>query len=168
MPFGIPEQHLLIGVDCGQQTGIALYDPENKTFLKMITTDFWGAWNLFTDNKWWIKLGIGSDQVIFFVENPGEHKFMYKKERYHQATQRNTQEKLAFDAGGNCMQATLMIAGLRNEGFRVKAITPISSKQDAETFKRHTKYEGSTNQHVRDAGWLVYGVSWTGAMRTEV
>lgn len=85
-------QHLIIGIDCGSTTGIAFYEPDQKKFILLQTTDFWGCYNLFAKD---IHLVQNRPNIKIIVEDPKQLKVMYKKERYFAANRRNTIEKLA-------------------------------------------------------------------------
>jgi hypothetical protein len=138
----------LIGIDPGAQTGLAIYDRQQKKLVELRTTDFWNAYGFVTlhDEK----------RVEVFIENPG----LIRRPVYQRLSGEsgaNRREKVASNIGENRREAELLIQGIKARGFNVREIKPTQKKMDAKDFKRITGYVGSTNQHVRDAGMLVFG-----------
>ena len=64
---------------------------------------------------------------------------------------------MAQNVGMNKKEADLLIKYCKKENIPYKAVKPTKSKVDAKYFKTLTKFQGSTNQHQRDAAMLVYG-----------
>lgn len=140
---------LVIGIDPGVQTGYALWSRPGKRFLELETLDFWGVVDRVTEFK--------TEQVEIVIENPDSKRAMY--ERTEVIEQRRQRERVATNIGSNRREASLLIERFRSLGYQVTAVSPIKeAKWDGETFKRITKHAGSTSQHVRDAGRLVFGM----------
>jgi hypothetical protein len=135
----------LIGIDCGVSTGVAVYDRKAKKYEGLYALDFWRVLQFV--------LTFNRSDVLIVIENPALNQFSYAR---HRQVGRDAL-KIARNAGGNCREAELLIAGLQLWKYEVWEIKPVAKKWTAEQFKRHTGYEGSTNEHVRDAGALVYG-----------
>jgi hypothetical protein len=138
-----------IGIDPGKQTGLAIYDRKDGKLVEVRTDDFWGVYGYVTLHD--------TDRVEVVIENPALIKRpMYS--RLNKVQGASVRENMASKIGENRREAELLIEGLRQRGFTVKEVKPTQTKMDADEFKRLTKYQGKTNQHVRDAAMLVYGL----------
>jgi hypothetical protein len=138
----------LIGIDPGAKTGLVIYDRQDKKFTSLLTTDFWGAYH--------IVAAYPKESVEIYVENPN----MIKRPMYRRLShikEENVRENMASKVGENRREAELLIKGLKGRGFTVKECKPTQTKMDAEQFRKYTGFKGATNQHVRDAGMLVFG-----------
>ena len=141
-----------IGVDAGVNTGLAIWVPAIKE-LSLHTTDFWGLWDI-----------IESYEPVLYpfmtkvrIETPG--RFMYARNKA-QKLKREAELKMATNYGGNIREAELIAARFSEKGFTVDRPRPTKNhtKHNAKLFTQITGYPGQTNEHVRDAGMLVYGL----------
>lgn len=138
----------LIGIDPGAQTGLVVYDRQQKKIVEVRTTDFWDAYGFITLHD--------VERIEVFIENPGLIKRpMYQRLSF--AKGEGLRENMASRIGENRREAELLIDGLRRRGFSVREVKPTEKKMKAAEFKRLTRYPSSTNQHVRDAAMLVFG-----------
>lgn len=70
----------------------------------------------------------------------------------------NMVAKVAKNTGANHQVGKLFVEMCEALDIEYEIRRPQSSKVNAETFKKITKYKGKTNQDARDAGMLVYGL----------
>jgi hypothetical protein len=140
---------IVIGIDPGVQTGYAAWSRHRKQFTELLTLSFWAAYDRVTS--------FGPSEIEIVIENPDSKRAMYNRtESVIHARQR---ERLATNIGSNRREASLLIERFQSLGYNVRAVSPIKERKwDAEQFRRLTKYKGSTSQHVRDAGRLVFGM----------
>lgn len=158
-------KYLLIGVDPGRKTGIAIWNRAKKKYESLETTDFWGAANRILElNKKHEKM----IQVV--IENPGLNKptfaLPHEKEKIDTGiikrdytavySQMRMISKRSQDIGRNKENAYLLIELCRYRKIDCKEVRPVQKKWNAETFKRLTGYKERTNEHNRDAARLVF------------
>lgn len=138
------QKHLTMAIDCGEQTGIAIYDSTKKKITKTLTTDFYGAIRF-------VKT-LEKETVKIIVEVPSD--FIYARNDFQKGSLR---DNMAIKIGGNRREAQLLARGLRILGFAVEEVLPIRAKKwTAEQLKRYLGIDSRTNQHVRDACRLAY------------
>lgn len=158
-----PGQRVLIGIDPGKRTGTCVVDAESNKILALWTTNFWGLYRAFA---------VPSDGLLqriiqFHIEQPSLVKALYARHaaelvKYQKKVE--TRDKIVWDAGGNATEGRLLAEGLRAQGYTVFDVTPDRrTKWTREDLKRFMKWEGVSNQHIRDAAFLVWGVRWKNA-----
>jgi hypothetical protein len=136
---------LSIGIDCGEKTGIGIFDRETGRLVCLHTTDFFGVAGFLETFK-------SSDELKIFVEVPA--KFIYARNSRQSGAVR---DKHAINIGGNIREAELMAKHLRREGFDVTEVAPVrQTKWTAEQFQRIMNSDLKTNQHERDAARIAY------------
>jgi len=145
-----------LGIDPGVKTGIAVWNTDAQSFTTLETLSFWQAYDEI--------LRYDPKTTVIIVEDPGRLKVYWKR-----AVDINKMAKIAGDVGANCEQARLLIERLTELGYTVHSYVPTGrtkrggawkkSKEAAKHFKDITGYEGRTNEHTRDAGMMVYGLS---------
>lgn len=137
-------RHLTVAVDCGEHTGIAVYDSIQRKITATHSTDFFGAFKFIKD--------LPKDKVKIIVEVPSD--FIYKRNDGEKGAPR---DKMAILIGGNRREAQLLARGLRRWEFVVLEVLPVRAKKwTAQQLKRELGFEGRTNQHVRDACRLAF------------
>lgn len=67
-------------------------------------------------------------------------------------------ERIAKNVGENHATGKLLVEMAKSFKLNVVEVRPTRSKKNAEDFKRITGYLGRTNQEVRDAGMLIWGM----------
>lgn len=137
-----------VGIDPGINTGYAVYDAHLKEIVKMETTTFWSVFELIETHY--------PFNTVIVIETPKKTRLYARQDGLEGHRQR---EKVAANAGGNAREAELLADGLELSGYTVLRITPTRHKLDAREFARITKITEKTNQHVRDAVMLVFGVT---------
>ena len=67
-------------------------------------------------------------------------------------------ERIAKNVGENHATGKLLVEMAKSFKLNVVEVRPTRSKKNAEEFKRITGYVERTNQEVRDAGMLIWGM----------
>lgn len=140
----------VIGIDPGVDTGVAIYHRELKAITDVYTFDFWECYN------WLRAMKDGPANAIVIIEAPLKN-VMYarQEEKAEQGSQRRN-NRMMSNAASNAREAELLAGGIEALGFTVKRVRPTREKKKADEVRRITGYEGSTNQHVRDAIMLCW------------
>ncbi|MBS1793637.1 MAG: hypothetical protein JSS81_07280 [Acidobacteria bacterium] len=136
-----------IGIDAGLTTGVCVYDRTTRKIAALFSSSFWEAYGL-------ILRDYTPEDTLIVVENPRKN-FVYNRNS-RQKTEVLT--KIAFNAGENNREATLLIEGFGKAGFEVRTQTPEGEKWNAAYFQTITRCDLRTNAHERDAARLVFGL----------
>ena len=142
------KKRFYVGIDPGVNTGWASWDSESKQFLNIYTTNFWDC---ITALKLLPKEIVESCCVI--IEDPNLNRPTFDRPGQNNFAMR----KIAQNVGSNKRDAQLIIEWLEANKFEVIKVKPTTGKWDSKTFKSITKWEGSTNEHGRDAAKLIFG-----------
>jgi hypothetical protein len=135
---------ICIGIDPGKHTGVALaYDGRLEAVFE---TDFWGA----------VSHIIKHPQAHIVIELPST-----KSVWHNEAKSKGAIQRTGVNVGSVIREAELLVEYCKKNGRQYLTQSP-KGKTNAEEFKRITGWEGRTNQHMRDAGLLVYGLKETG------
>lgn len=138
------DKSLTIGIDCGEHTGVAIYDSTIKKITEFKTTDFFGAITF-------VKT-LPKEKSKVVVEVPGD--FVYARNNFQDGKVR---DKMCINIGMNRRESQLLALALRRCGFAVLEVLPVrAQKWTAEQVKRYLGIAGRTSQHVRDACRLAY------------
>jgi hypothetical protein len=134
----------IIGIDSGVNTGIAIWDKQEKKFVDITTTMIHRAMDAV---KKWHEANI-SNPIHVRVEDARQRKWFGNSGR----------EQLQ-GAGSIKRDAGIWEDFLKDLGISYEMVAPKnnSTKLTSATFKQITKWEKSTNEHNRDAAMLVYG-----------
>lgn len=76
--------------------------------------------------------------------------------RYGQS--KSAGERIAKNVGENHATGKLLVEMAKSFKLNVIEVKPTRAKKNAEEFRRITGYTGRTNQEVRDAGMLIFGM----------
>ena len=137
-------KNLVVGLDAGLHTGLAVYDINLKKITNTQTTDFFGAITF-------IKT-LPKDQTKIIVEVPSD--FIYARNDFQSGKVR---DKMAISIGGVRRESQLLAEACRRCGYPVLEVLPVrAAKWTAEQIKRYLGIEGRTSQHVRDAARIAY------------
>jgi predicted RNase H-like nuclease (RuvC/YqgF family) len=143
---------IVIGIDPGQNTGLAVWDSHRKCIVDAKSLDFWRA----TDEILRIHTVHSTMQrVKVVIENPNENRPVFAKKG---ADGVNQKLRVAQNVGMNKRDAQLIVEFCQHNKIEYVTVKPTSSKWDAQTCKALTKWDKTTNQHVRDAIKLCYGI----------
>lgn len=137
-----------IGIDCGVNTGISLYDREKKDLIivdsDMIHVAIDYIKKIFADNV------VTKDNTLIIIEDARQVQFNTDKMRAQGAGSVKRDAKIWADFLEDYKIPHLMVRPK-------KAITKLS----AERFKEITGWSERTNNHGRDAAMLVWGATYT-------
>lgn len=133
---------ILIGIDPGVKTGIAVWDVDGQRFKYLKTCDIIEAMDIVR------LLNAGEDIEVWF-EDARLRKWFGSKGR--EALQ---------GAGSIKRDCSIWESHLKKEGIKFKAIPPSHNvtKVNAKSFERMTGISDRTSEHSRDAAMLVYQV----------
>lgn len=131
-----------IGIDCGVNTGYAVYDRETKTLKTVCSMPIHQAWKWMTE--------IWRNDVLIVVEDARQVRFNTDKMRQQGAGSVKRDAKIWEDFLEDCKLAYLMVRPK-------KAITKLSASE----FTAITGWTERTNSHARDAAMLVWGATYT-------
>lgn len=132
---------LMIGIDPGTTTGLALYDSEENRLLKVESGSLIAMYHLFLT---WNKKKV----VLVRIEDARKRKWF--------GSQSNTK---AQGAGSVKRDSKIWEEVCMYHDIPFEMVHPIkgATKWDAKTFKKVTGWSGRTNGNARDAAMLVYG-----------
>jgi hypothetical protein len=144
---------IMVGIDPGVRTGFAIWDSTQRKLLVLKTTTFWECIEEIDvcKTKWAVQDFLG---YKFYIEAPQAIKPIFGDKSKFGGALGST---IAQRVGENKCMAKLIIKYLEKHKLPFSAVPPIERKLDQESFKKMTKWEKQTDQHRRDAGWLVYG-----------
>lgn len=131
---------IIIGIDTGVNTGIAIWHCLDKLFIKISTEKIHKAMDIVS--------GYSDCKTLVRVEDARLRKWFGKAGK----------EQLQ-GAGSIKRDAKIWEDFLTDKGIPFELVAPKKgmTKLDAETFKKITKYTGRTTSHSRDAALLVFG-----------
>lgn len=137
---------MIIGIDPDLiKSGVAILGDS----LELKTMTFAETVDLFRSQK---------DQIKKVVIEAG---WLNKKSNLHSryGQSKTTGERIAKNVGENHATGKLLVEMAKSFKLNVVEVRPTRSKKNAEEFKRITGYVGRTNQEVRDAGMLIWGMT---------
>lgn len=138
------DRHLTIALDCGEHTGVAIYDSREKKITEYKTTDFFGAIAFVKTQP--------KDRSKVIVEVPSD--FVYARNNFQGGKVR---DRMCINIGMNRRESQLLAEALRRCGFSVAEVLPVrAAKWTAEQLKRYLGITARTSQHVRDACRLAF------------
>ena len=136
---------MIIGIDPGQNTGIAIYD----NGWTLLTVPFWGAIFELSSRI--------SEKPKVFIEDPN-----LIKPTFPRKVGPRVRDKISQSVGMNKRDAQLLIRWCELRGLDVTHVKPTRSKVDAKYFKKLTGYSKRCSQHARDSAMLIVGRTWEG------
>jgi hypothetical protein len=135
---------MIIGIDTGVKTGIAVYAPTTSSFFLIKTTDIIEAMDIVQEYH--------DRGILQFVrvEDARLRKWFKKEE--------NLQHK-AEGAGSVKRDASIWETFLKKRKIPYMMVSPKNNKTklNADVFKSITGYKEATSEHARDAAMLVFG-----------
>jgi hypothetical protein len=140
---------IYVGIDTGVHTGFAIWDSKKRDFIEITSLQIHQAMikvkALFEEH---------GPQIKVRVEDP-------RKRTWFQSNKKTREEerKMLQGVGSVKRDASIWEDFLSDLGIPHEMTHPKNSitKMDAEEFRRVTGYTGKTNEHSRDAGFLVFG-----------
>lgn len=146
------KKRFVVGIDPGVNTGFALWDRLTTEIRMMHTWDFWKVIDWFRTGP----ISIDPNNYFVIIETPNAARTLYA--RKDDQSEGRGRERMASNVGSNRREAELLADGIERLGFEVRRVTPTRSKWTAADLKRKTGITQRTNEHVRDAIALVYGI----------
>lgn len=149
----------LIGIDPGKVTGICIMREKSKSISSLHTLDFWTTYELFKTHA---ETLIPISQI--HIEQPSLIKSLYARHSKRLEETKSeivTRDKIVWDAGANAREGTLLRDGLRKLGYICLDEKPVGRKKwNAQEFQSAMGWQDRSNQHVRDAAYLIHDKSW--------
>ena len=156
-----PRNRLLIGVDPGSVTGVCILDVTSspRQIKALYTMDFWSLYNL---------LDLQKDTLArisqIHIEQPSLVKSLYARHAKRLNELKSeivTRDRIVWNSAENAREGVLLRDGLRNLGYTCFDVRPVGRKKwTSEQFQEATGYPDRSNQHVRDACFLVWDKVW--------
>lgn len=131
-----------VGIDAGKTTGVALLDLEEDTFVDFFTTTFWGVYH-----HRWKEYEVTPDTATYVIERPRKG-FVYQS---HGKQKPLVMNNIAFKAGENNRESSLLVEAFTDLGYEVEVWTPRSKKWSHSQLSEIVDVQDKTNEHVRDA-----------------
>lgn len=138
---------LLLGIDPGTHTGLALFDVDEGRLTRCGSLPFWEAAEAVTE--------LSAEIAAVVLEDARRIGIYAKHSQLHGARR----DRAARSVGMIDRDVQLWLDLCERLGLPVMTAEPTRKKWDAETFRNITGWEGRTNEHARDAGRLVFGRS---------
>ena len=130
----------VIGIDPGMHTGVAFC--ENGKLINVFETDFWGCIDYLLENP---------NATVVIEMPPTKHVW------HNGAKTKCSIQRTGVNVGSCIREAELLIKWMhRNQ--RIYVIQKPMGKKNAAQFKQITGWNGRTNQHMRDAGMICFGL----------
>lgn len=140
----ISKAEIIIGIDVGRRTGVAVWDRRKGQFLSIQT----------------MRIDQATREVEKWVREQGDSlSVMFEDARLRRWYGSNASAKQQ-GAGSIKRDSTIWEEFLKGSGINYEAIHPkrIRTNLNAEQFKLWTGYSKRTSQHARDAAMIVFGI----------
>lgn len=136
-----------IGIDPDiKESGVAIWDSYKKCFDQITTLEFFDV--------------IDTIKMALLAKIHIEAAWMHDKTIYARLDSKSiyTQVRIAKDVGANRQTGKFFEDYCRRINIPYQLHQPTTSKLNAESFKKLTRWEKSTNSEKRDAAMLVFGL----------
>lgn len=142
-----PLPRIVVGLDPGEHTGLAVYDESQRRLVVCTTTTFWGA----------VAVLVAAQRfdAAVVLEDPEGNRPTFA----HGAASARQREKISQNVGMNKQHARLLAAACDLLGLPCLRLVPTKGSQTKtrpEAFAALTGYAGRTSSHARDAGMLCF------------
>lgn len=143
---------IYIGIDTGVNTGVAVWDNRQRTFLQIETMKIHKAMELV--EQYMGKASFEGTKIIVRVEDARQRKWFEKK-----YSKKGEEENVLQGAGSIKRDAKIWDDYLADLGVEYQMVPPKGgmTKYTSERFKALTGWKKPTNEHNRDAAMLVFG-----------
>lgn len=161
----------VIGIDPGEQTGVARFDRFNNRIGAVHVFDFWDAYD-------WV-MTHPKESTIVVVENGALNNFSFHRAdlrvredliartgKSDADIERKAQSRADRNVGMNNRESTLLMRGIARSGYAVLQVRPQKTKWTQQECKLITSYPHTTNSHERDAIRLAWDYKHLVAVRT--
>lgn len=133
---------IMIGIDPGTETGIAIYDPESKKIISIYTLNLGMSFSLIQSI-----LGVGS--TVFVICEDA------RKRKGNLPTDKNR-----LQGAGSIKCESKVWEQLLDSFFIPHLMTkPSETKMNPSFFEKMTGYRGRSSNHGRDAAMKVFGIT---------
>lgn len=149
--FGRSQYTFFIGIDCGVDTGLALYHRFNKNLLVCETLAIHVAMARVRD--WRETIQVTGIEIFVRVEDARLRKWIPRQKN------EKAEKGLREGAGSVKRDAKIWEDYLTDLGMKFEMVPPKdnATKMDEAVFRSMTGFKGRTSNHARDAAALVYG-----------
>ena len=139
--------NIIVGIDTGVNTGLAVRDCGSKSFLSVETVKIHRAMDVVRQLD-----ASNPGGVLVLMEDARQRKWIPKEVSWSQAKGR------AMGAGSVKRDSGIWEDFLKDTGIRCIAVAPKdnATKLSAEVFSALTGWKGRTSEHGRDAAMLVH------------
>lgn len=145
---------LFIGIDCGKNTGIAVWNSTKGAFISIDTMMIHQAM------EYVLSLRERYDVKVLF-EDARQRKWYghYDKQLHRWVNSQENDIQVLQGAGSVKRDAVIWEDFLLDKGIPFFAVMPMKggTKWDARFFKKLTGWPGRTSEHARDAAAMVFG-----------
>jgi hypothetical protein len=133
--------HLIVGVDPGVKTGLALWDTERRNFVNVLTLDAIAAM-------------VRCEQLV----RPGLLKHIVMEDARLRTWFGTKGREVLMGAGSVRCDCSLWTEWADFYGVDLRSVSPQQkgAKVDAKRFAKLTGWTARTSQHSRDAGMLIF------------
>lgn len=144
---------IFIGIDCGVNTGFAVWNSNKKVFLELETYTFWESIEriqYYTSERNCNRIVLNS-----IVEDVTQN-----KPTFNRGQKGKIQDTISQRVGSNKRDCQLMCEFLEINLIPLIKVKPTKqslTKLDSQQFFNLTKYPHRTSSHSRDAACLVFG-----------
>jgi len=131
----------ILGIDPGQQTGLAIY--QNGELVNLVT--------------------VTPYEITDHIKNHNPDRVIFEDSRltspiFARGVSRLALLKIARNVGMVDMMCSMIVDACERLGIPAHGISPKDKgvKLDAEAFNKHTHWKDKSNQHTRDAAMVAY------------
>lgn len=139
--------NIYLGIDPdSDRSGIALWDAREKKLLECKAVNFFEVLHL---------LDVVKDQKGIAIIEAG---WLNKKSNFHPAQGPSVRENIAKKVGQCEQVGKLLVQYCELHAIRYQTIRPTRNKKQNDFIFQQTQWPGRSNQEMRDAAALVYGI----------
>ena len=144
-------KNLVVGIDPGVNAGVAVWNPETNEFEAVCSLSFWGAIEYLTPY-------LSADLIGLAVVEDSRKTGLFRQRLGGGASLIGAKGR---SLGRVDRDSLLWIQFFHRHEVPVitRSTSRKAKKTDAKTFRNLTKWEGTTNEHGRDAGMNVFGLN---------
>jgi hypothetical protein len=138
--------NILIGIDPGVETGVAIWLRNEQRVVAAYTYSFWETINFLTRTllDW---------KITVVIEDVTQNKPTFARKGASQFEM----QRISQNVGSNKRDCQLLIEWCELKGVEIIRNRPTTEKWNHELCVRHSKYQKRVSQHARDAIKLIYG-----------
>jgi hypothetical protein len=141
---------IYIGIDCGVNTGMALWDSNKKCFIELKTVTFWDCVNMLLEYQ-----DRYADSMKLVIEDVEANRPVFSRD-----VNKFEMLKIAQNVGMNkrdCQLIKQFCEIYKIEYILSRPNKKSKTKMKAEDFERLTGWKGDSSSHSRDSAMLCWG-----------